>query len=249
MPTLQQAPRLHAFHESLQTEASFSEYIVRAFDTPLATQRDVSKDPQFQALGVDFIYAGGGAETWVDDKADTFLTSNACLELISKNCWGQLKPGWMFSSHMGWLRYNFVKSGDCFLFDMAELRANLLPRLERFGTVSAVNKGRGSQGVRHITFSALVPIATAMAASPSSMHVSLADELRVAFPSHSMLPVQHAHRTVSAADAMAKMLGHSNRTAPLSADLRALWSHGMRFDRMKRNADAVAAMDAIAVRS
>lgn len=239
-------PRIHHFDASVRVERAFSALLACAFAGACA--QDVSEDAAFRRLGVDVVYHFDGHSAWVDDKADSYTTGNVALEFASRTCWGELLPGWLTASHMGWLRYGFVRTGDVFFFPMAELRAHFVPQLERFQPASAVNRHRASAGVRHVTFSALVPLEALLALAPGAFVVSLAEVLGASFAHPTLLPPAFASRRATVADALAAMAREPGTCAPLAPDLERWWAHGVARDRMRANAGAVGAMTRAAAR-
>lgn len=248
-------PRLHRFAHSLKNEASWSTLIsqvfdiqeIDSFDGPVhCEQRDVSADKAFQARGVDFEYQIGDKTVWLDDKADSHLTKNMALELVSKNRWGQLKPGWLYSSEMAWLRYGFTSNGDVFLVPMTELREFLVPLIATFRPASAVNAMSGSRAVRHITFSALVPITAVLAACPGTLHVDMCAALCWPFSEPSMYPPEFpAHRgNCNPMQAVLAMAEGPGKSEPLAPDYEAMWTRCRKKDLMRWNSWAFKTLDA-----
>lgn len=235
--------RQHQFDASLRAEASFSGLTAAAFRPPEVVVTDVSKDPAWQKRGVDYVYELPGP-VLVDEKADSYTTGRCALEFATKTCWGALLPGWLTGSEMGWLHYGFTKTHEVLVVSMAELRERLLPRLREFQPASAVNKQRGGQGVRHVTFSALVPLSRLMELCPGAVWVSLAAELGTTpLIGRSLLPMGFASRKVLAGDALRLMGAGPGRCEPVAADLPSLWEHGCANDRMAWNAGALRSLN------
>lgn len=241
-PRSSSATKLHSFDEALRSEADFAVLLQEAFQHPSVEVVDVSKDPAFQKRGVDFEYCAEGKRVWLDDKADSWTSGNCAIEFCTKTAWGELVPGWAFSSHMAWLRYSFTKTGDCFLFPMQEIREHLLPRLREFQPASAVNGWKATGKVRHITFSALVPLRELMKACPGALHVSLGKELGRQFEGATLLPLAQLPRSVSAEEALLAMLAGNEQCAPMTPELGPWWNFGCAKDRVRGNAWAIAAL-------
>lgn len=146
---------------------------------------------------------------------------------------------------MAWLRYGFTKNGDVLVVSLAELRKFLAPRIAEFQPASAVNLMPGSRQVRHITFSALVPITAILAACPSTMHLSMGKELDIEFGGPPLLNAvdiaKSGNRT--AAEVLAVLAKSKGACPPMTPDYAPMWEHCIIKDRMKWNAWAFAALD------
>jgi hypothetical protein len=189
---------LHKFPTGLELERAADKILRRAFtEFPFSDYRD---DEQARARGYDYVYKMSGlgvdSKVAIEDKADTKIvkTGNVSLEIFTISR-GPRRPGWLFFSEAGLLRYVAFANRECLVLPFTEVRQFMLSRMYDFPPVGAVNYN-GHDAFTHISFTLLVPWVKLFAGCPSARIVNMEG-----LPSLAK-DTRHAERVVSAREAI-----------------------------------------------
>jgi len=161
-----------SFHESLHAGQSGEDLVSQRFAARPDVRKvlDVSKDPDFQRIGVDLVVSYRDSSVrWVEVKTDSHQPRNVFVETIANE--SKRSAGcFIYSKAHTWIVL-YHRHGKALWLPLAAAKEHILPRLEEYRAASSSTRIGGREAYR--TLGRLVPIRDILRNVPGSALIDI----------------------------------------------------------------------------